>query len=231
MLPRTQPEIGVTIATPRSMVPSFITGFPYRGIYGTPEQGRSLVERPVSWPADHRQSIELRDTHGMYFPIILRVTDRGRASSYLADKIGGTGSSLFFDGVTKDRMKDVFLRALSCSGSLLGSIENPGREETQLAILFKACSDRFENMAEEESGQEGRSVIYQAAVISRLHAWITRKNPTLVSWPLSDPSAYDFLSKVMETIWSSPDHRKALEKDIAPIEWLITWFKNPDFHP
>jgi hypothetical protein len=171
------------------------------------------------------------DTHGMYFPIILRVTDRNRASSYLSDKIGGPDSALFFDGVTKDRMKDIFLNALSCSGSLLGSIENPGQEETQLAVLFLACSDRFEIMAEEESGQESRATIYQAAVMSRLHAWVTEGNLAPVGWPLNDPASYDLLARVMATIWSSPDHRKALEKDIAPIEWLITWFKNPDFHP
>jgi hypothetical protein len=231
LLPRTQPEIGVTIAAPGSTVPSFIAGFPYRGIYGNPEQGRLLVQRSVSWPTDHRKPIELMDTHGMYFPIILRVTDRNRASSYLSDKIGGPDSSLFFDGVTKDRMRDIFQSALSCSGSLLGSIENPGQEETQLAVLFLACSDRFEIMAEEESGQESRATIYQAAVMSRLHAWVTEGNLAPVGWPLNDPASYDLLARVMATIWSSPDHRKALEKDIAPIEWLITWFKNPDFHP
>jgi hypothetical protein len=213
------------------MVPIFKTGFPYRGIDCTPKGQRLLVQRPVLWPPDHRQAISLKDTYGRFCPIILRVTDRDRASSYLEDKIGGTGSSLSFDVVTKDRMKGIFHNTLLCSGSLLGSIENPGPEETQLAVLFKACCDRFENMAEEEAGQEGRAVIYQAAVISRLHAWITQQQPALVTWPLSDPSAYDFLSKVMETIWSSPDHRRALEKHIAPIEWLITWFKNPVFFP
>ena len=60
---------------------------------------------------------------------------------------------------------------------------------------------------------------------------MTVTNPTPEGWPLNDPASYDLLSRVMATIWSSPEHRNVLEKDIAPIEWIMTWFKNPNFYP
>lgn len=80
-------------------------------------------------------------------------------------------------------------------------------------------------MALEDEGQENRAVMYQVAVISRLHA-LYPEGTHPQGWPLLQLADYDLVSSIAAKLWTHPSTRLSLMKDIAPIEWLLTWFKN-----
>jgi hypothetical protein len=95
-----------------------------------------------------------------------------------------------------------------------------------LGCLLKVCGDHFNEMAADEDGQECRAVIYQIAVISRLHAWRRQAPAQTAGWPLDDPLDYDAVCSMVSRVWAQASFRQSLIKDIVPVEWLLTWFKN-----
>ena len=234
--PVNQGEIGLSVACPASEDPSFRNGIAYRGVVrnGINLTGFQNRPRKVFWPDNYRHAVEIMDTRGQVHPIIFIVTDASRAAAFMEDEREDqivAASNLQESGYNIIRIRILFHRVLRSAALLTGNPRISQDGETQLGLLFRACNVHFMRVSREKGNHGFRSVIHQAAVMSRLHAWITEGNPAPDGWPLNDPASYDLVSRVMATIWSSPEHRKALEKDIAPIEWLITWFKNPNFHP
>jgi hypothetical protein len=228
--PHNQAEIGLMVASPNSNVPAYKNGFFYRGVnpVGMKLDRLNAAPRRIHFPGDYRNPVELMDTRGDYCPIILKVTDSLKAARYFEDHIAGE-QHLRLDEDFKNRIKEIFLNSLKMAAPLLGSFHDPKPDVTQLGLLLKACNDNFEKMSEETFGQESRSVIFQAAVLCRLHAWIA-KSKYAKEWPLHSPKTYDCVCSLAALLWKNPVLRKALIKDIVPIEWLITWFKSPKFN-
>jgi hypothetical protein len=234
--PVNQGEIGLSVACPASEDPSFRNGIAYRGVVNNGINLTGFQNRPrkVFWPNNYRHAVEIMDTRGQVHPIILKVTDASRAAAFMEDEREDqivAASNLQETRCNKIRIRRLFHRVLRSATLLTGNTRISQDGDTQLGLLFRACNVHFMRVSREKGDHGFRSVIHQAAVMSRLHAWVTEGNFAPVGWPLNDPASYDLLARVMATIWNSPEHRKALEKDIAPIEWLITWFKNPDFYP
>jgi hypothetical protein len=234
--PVNQGEIGLSVACPSSEDPGFRNGIPYRGVgrQGINLSGFQNRPRQVYWPDNYRQAVKIMDTRGRDHPIILKVTDSWKAAAFMEDEREDrivAASNLQEPIGHKIRIRKLFHRALRSAAPLIGNPRNREPGKTQLGLLFRACNIHFMKAAREEGGHGFRSVIYQVAVMSRLHAWLTDSRSSPPGWPLNDPASYDLVSRVVATIWKSSEHRKALEKDVAPIEWLITWFKNPNFHP
>jgi hypothetical protein len=235
---RSRPDIGLSIACPESDVEIFRTGLSWRGFEHDricltapfARQNPLIQPREIQWPRDRRNAVCVMDTHGYYGPIILRVLNRINAASYLADRLTDN-SSLRLALEARDRIRNLFKDALRSASSLVGDVEALRPDETQLGVLFDACNNRLEEIAGEEEGQECRAVIYQVAVLSRLNAWMKSRNAALQEWSLDDPIHYDLVAQVISSLWDSPDDRRSFERDIAPIEWLITWFKSPNFLP
>lgn len=228
--PHNQPEIGLMVASPNSAVPAFKNGFFFRGVVpaGMKLDRLNAAPRLIDFPCDYRKPVELKDTRGDYCPIILKVTDSFKAVSYFEDRISGD-RLLPFDQEFKNRIKDIFTDSLKFAAPLLGDFANPEANVTQLGLLFKACNDHFEKMSEETIGQQSRAIIFQAAVLCRLHAWIANSNHA-ANWTLNSPTTYDCICSLVASLWKCPTNRDAFIKDIAPIEWLITWFKSQKFN-
>jgi hypothetical protein len=222
-----QGEIGLSVACPRSTVHVFQQGLPYRGFSAQ----RIVLQQPRSflWPSNYRDSVDVRDSQGQWHPIVMKVTSADRAADFMADRISATHEP-WFEPHLKARIRELFQRGLHQARDLTGLPRNPAASSTQLGLLFRACNARFMLMSRDIPGQKCRATIFQSAVLSRVHAWVTDSLPAPNGWPLSDPASYDQLARVISIIWSSPAHRKMFEKDIALIEWLITWFKNPEVH-
>ena len=221
-----QVDIGLSIACPKSTVPVFQKGLPFRGF-----SAQAIVlqqQRPVLWPPNYRDAVEIKDSQGEYHQIIIKVTSFDKAARFVVGPIK-IAQELWFDSRTTTIIKRLFKRGLNSASYLIGSPRNPPITATNLGVLFRACSARIMWKSRNVSEPNHRATIFQLAVLSRLHAWITYSHPAPDGWPLSDPTAYDQVARALATIWNSPAHRKVLEKDMALIEWLITWFKNPDF--
>jgi len=228
--PHNQAEIGLMVASPNSAVPAYKTGFFFRGVVpgGMKLDRLNAAPRRIDFPCDYRKPVELMDTRGDYCPIILKVTDSLKAARYFEDRIAGDRLLPLNEGF-KNRIKDLFIDSLKSAAPLLGNFDNPMPNVTQLGVLLKACNDHFEKISEETIGQESRAMIFQAAVLCRLHAWIANSNHA-ANWTLNSPTTYDCICSLVASIWKCPAHREALIKDIAPIEWLTTWFKSHKFN-
>jgi hypothetical protein len=221
-----QPQIGLCIACPVSEVEAFRAGFPFRGLSAA---GMSLGEsRRVDWPASYSMPVRIMDTHGAYNSIILKVADAAMAANFLAD-LNVSRGGLLLEEPMKERLRRLFYESINSSQTLIGSVSERNLHETELSILFVELCNACENADSEDLVQGSRAVIYQIAVVTRLHAWLGIQHIARQT-PLSDSTAYDFVSQLLASVWSSVSLRKTLEKDIALVEWLITWFKNPNFH-
>ena len=91
--------------------------------------------------------------------------------------------------------------------------------------MFSLISDKLGDWAMEDSEQCNRQVIYQAAVVSRLHAWLGKEEDFPNGWPLCDSSYYQVVCDILSQIWEMPARRAMITKDMIPIEWFITWFR------
>lgn len=217
-------EIGLSIACPFSGVPQFRNGLSYRGVL--PDRGRFSGRirlhcenpRPVSWPEDFRNPVRMTDSHGQDEVIILKITNPEKVAAYFEDQIP-IAETLDVEEQAKDRIGHLFQSSLASAGYFLADHGN------QLGELFRICNDHFAAMAKQAEGQECRAFIFQIAVLSRLHAWVSKDAPK--DWPLLEPSNYDAACSLTARLWKSQVHRRALMKDIAPVEWLLTWFKSP----
>jgi hypothetical protein len=224
-----QPDIGLSIACPRSAVKIFKDGLSWRGFdNGCICVNAGLGRREIKWPRDFRSAVRIRDTYGGYWPIIIKVSNPVDTVSHFADRLIGN-SSLRLDEETRDRIRTLFNDGLRSAALLVGDAQTIETDETQLGILFKACHSGLEESADEEQGQDCRAVIFQVAVLSRLNAWMNYGNAHRPGWSLDDPIHYDLVTQVISSIWDVPNDRGLLERDIALIEWLITWFKAPSF--
>ena len=110
---------------------------------------------------------------------------------------------------------------MTLSGEVIGTAA-----DRSLGHLFAICAEGFKELAAEDETQVNRLIIYQLAVINRLHAWLgwNDANAYPAGWHLSNPLDYDFVCAVASQVWQSPACRKALSKDMVPIEWMLAWF-------
>jgi hypothetical protein len=218
------------VAAPESSLPAYKAGFFYRGVSPVGMRLGRLNDTPrkFEFPCDYRNPIKIMDSRADYCPIILKVNKSSRAASYFEDRIVGVGN-FSCSAEVKNRIKDIFLHALSSASALLGDFKNPSPDMTELGLFFMVCNDHFEKISDETIGQENRAVIFQAAVLCRLHAWIGNAKYS-ENWTLNCPTKYDCICSLVASIWKCPVNRDAFIKNIAPIEWLITWFKSPKFN-
>lgn len=149
----------------------------------------------------------------------LLVNDDSQAIHYLCEEMDALSEAL----VSEDDLERLNQMFTSCveSNPAVAIIGNEA--DRSLGYLFRICDQAFNEMAEENLDQRNRSVIFKAAVLTRLHAWVSRAQVP-VDWPLSDPIEYDFLCALCGKIWGEDDAWEAFCSDFAGIEWLLAWF-------
>jgi hypothetical protein len=136
-------------------------------------------------------------------------------AEYIVDRICGDKGKIDPCDLT-----DVFQSALDLGHELIGP-----REDRRLAHMLSLISDKLGGWAQEDSEQCNRQVIYQAAVVSRLHAWLGKEEDFPDSWPLRDNSCYQGVCHILSQIWEIPARRAMLMRDLIQTEWFITWFR------
>jgi hypothetical protein len=155
-----------------------------------------------------------------YFTVT--VNDRDRFADYMADSIveDDVGS------IAPADLNDVFDQALRSASCILGEFS-----EGRLALMFHLVSKKLDDIRREENPQRNRLVIYQAAVLSRLHARLgydaglePEEYPWPTDWPLLNRDVYQKVCHVISQAWEAPSRRKMLMKDLIPVEWFIARF-------
>lgn len=224
-------DMGLSISCPTSTVLAYSQGISYRGLSAAGVRlAGEKKDRNVSWPAHLRDVVQIMDPRKDYHPIRLVVTHPERAVSYLEDKLrNSVDSRLAISRAERERIYRIFLCCLEDSARLLGELRGEDPAHRNLGFLLKACGDHFEQMALDHDGQECRAVIYEIAVISRLHAWRAYTNTESHGarrWPLDEPSDYDAVCSLVSRVWGKASFRRSFMKDLVPVEWLLTWFKN-----
>jgi hypothetical protein len=132
------------------------------------------------------------------------------------------GDALECDAILNEKSEklwELFVRGIEAAESVLGA-----KEERGLAFLFCRAVEQFKGR-----NNPGRAVIMMSVILSRLHAWLgwtqngeDRCYPE--NWPLNDAVAYQLVCSVIRIVWSNPDYKEMLCKDLVPVEWLIAWF-------
>ena len=145
-------------------------------------------------------------------------------NQYLAaftDTIPAHDHHILADAAGQQAMQALFTNCLLSARSLVG-IDGDG--EYGLARMFSLSNTGFGEMAQDDSAQVNRAVLFQAAVLSRLHARLGLAPSYPVGWPLSQPQHYQQVCSVIREAWFCDHCRQALMCDLIPVEWMITWF-------
>lgn len=221
------PDAGLSLACPGSQVPAYQNGISFRGISALGIRLEGYGDREILWPARFQDPVEVRDTLHHYHPIRLLVTAPERAADYLEDKLRVRGhDNLVVPQAERERISGLFVGCLEQCSRLLGELEGGNPANRNLGCLLKTCGNHFERMANDEDGQECRAVIYESAVISRLYAWRGYAGVQDDHWPLNNAADYDAVCSLVSRAWAQAPFRQSLIKDLVPVEWLLTWFKN-----
>ncbi len=134
----------------------------------------------------------------------------------------GTGEAAAVTPEQQGALDGVFDRALTCAVGVLGQMDDRG-----LQLMFRLVASSFAEWTE----QPARVAIFQAAVLSRVHAWLgwRGKAGNMVpaypcNWPLSEAGNYELVCQVVSAAWHDDHLRGILVKDLIPIEWMLAWF-------
>ncbi len=172
--------------------------------------------RVQSLPALGKEDVPLEImVDGDWHPAVVTVGKDDAFAEYIVDRIYGDKGKIDPRDLT-----EVFDLAVDLGQDLIGR-----REERRLAHMFSLVSDKLGGWALEDSEQGNRQVIYQAAVLSRLHAWLGKEDEFPNGWPLGDNRCYQAVCHILSQIWEMPARRAMLTKDMITTEWFITWFR------
>jgi len=169
----------------------------------------------------YHDQMTIHDAHGNPRRFRLQVNEDAIARAFFVDNMPGAIEALALQPADHHRLEEIFARTLTLSAGAIGSAE-----DRSLGHLFAICAEGFRELAAEDETQVNRLTIYQLAIINRLHAWLGWNGATAypAGWPLSNPLDYDFICAIASQVWQSPACRKALSKDMVPIEWMLAWF-------
>ncbi|MEI6389836.1 MAG: hypothetical protein WCT12_01915 [Verrucomicrobiota bacterium] len=138
-----------------------------------------------------------------------------------ADRIQEHDHHMLAAAAGQETMRNLFGECLISAQAMVGIDAD---EEYGLARMFSLASARFVEMAQMDESQANRALLFQAAVLSRLHARLGLAQAYPHDWPLSQPQNYQQVCGVIREAWFCEDCRQALMDDLIPVEWMITWF-------
>jgi hypothetical protein len=124
----------------------------------------------------------------------------------------------------REQLQNAFCLALNVAEAVVG-----GKHDRGLYLMFTLAANGFRDWED----RSNRLVIFQAAVLCRLHAWLGWREPASTNdpvypgnWPMSEQGNYDLVCRIVRAAWHDTDMRKVLINDLIPVEWMLAWFHN-----
>ena len=202
------------------------TGFPLSRPHNTPcfkKDGIALTNgarREAIFSYHNNNDINLGNA-SVTFRLVLSTNRETEFVEFMLDGRNLQDNGLISE-TERELLHQMFLSALNAAVDVVGR-----REDRGLYLMFDLAAQGFR----EWDDRSTRLVVFESAVLCRLHAWLgwqaspedaAPQYPT--EWPLNDPAKYDLVCRIVRNAWHDTATRDVLIKDLIPVEWMLAWF-------